>query len=191
MGKYSSYGSLGWIFGALGAALVRGYSPFILVEFPGLPGSLFNLSVFQDVPSYRSSLTPRLWPVVIRNYRIYLAVFLRHLGSYRGMDHPSPVPGWPGPEPVLDRVLVGINFIVQFIVMRCLQQFSASKVFAWGQLLSILVFVAYAFASGKLALIAVNALLGVAWSCLYVGALVLVLQSGEERGTAGVFSRLH
>ena len=30
-----------------------------------------------------------------------------------------------------------------------------------------------------------NALLGVAWSCLYVGALVIVLQSGEERGTAG------
>ena len=31
-------------------------------------------------------------------------------GGYRGMDHPSPVPGWPGPEPVLDRVLVGDKF---------------------------------------------------------------------------------
>ncbi|VFU18066.1 Putative transporter (fragment) [anaerobic digester metagenome] len=140
---------------------------------------------FQNVPSYRSSLPPRLWPVVIRNYRVYLAVFLRHLGATAvWIILPLYLAGlglnqfWIG-------FLWGINFVVQFIVMRCLQQFSAFKVFAFGQILSILVFVAFAFASGKLYLIAVNALLGVAWSCLYVGALVIVLQSGEERGTAG------
>jgi MFS family permease len=185
MGKYSSYGSLGWIFGALGAALVGDIHLLFWLSFLVCLAAFLISQFFQNVPSYRSSLPPRLWLVVIRNYRVYLAVFLRHLGATAvWIILPLYLAGlglnqfWIG-------FLWGINFVVQFIVMRCLQQFSAFKVFAFGQILSILVFVAFAFASGKLYLIAVNALLGVAWSCLYVGALVIVLQSGEERGTAG------
>jgi predicted MFS family arabinose efflux permease len=49
-------------------------------------------------------------------------------------------------------------------------------------------FVVFAYVTGKLPLVLVMALLGVAWSCLYVGALLIVLRSGEERGTSsGIF----
>jgi len=123
-----------------------------------------------------------------RDYRVYLAVFLRHLGAtavwiilplylaFLGMDR-----FWIG-------LLWGVNFAVQFVVMRFVERFSEYKTFTFGQLLSVLVFAAYAFVSGHICLIAVQVLLGVAWSCLYVGALLIVLRGGEEKGTAsGIF----
>jgi MFS family permease len=185
MGKFSSYGSLGWIFGALAAALVGDIHLLFWISFLVCLLAFFLSLVFREVPSLHLSAPPNLWRVMRKNYRIYLAIFLRHLGATAvwiilplylaslGMDR-----FWIG-------LLWGINFAVQFIVMRYLERFSEYKIFAFGQLLSILVFVAYAFVSGRAPLIAVQALLGVAWSCLYVGALLIVLRSGEERGTAG------
>jgi MFS family permease len=185
MGKYSSYGSLGWIFGAVGAALVGEIR--LLFGLSSLVCLLaFFLSLaFREAPSYSFSAPPNLWQVLRRDYRIYLAVFLRHLGATAvwiilplylaslGMNK-----FWIG-------LLWGINFFVQFMVMRYLERFNEYKTFAFGQVLSVLVFVAFGFVSGRLPLIAVQVLLGVAWSCLYVGALLIVLRGGEEKGTAG------
>lgn len=185
MGKYSSYGSLGWIFGALAAALVGEIRLLFWLSFlVCLLAFLLSLA-FREVPSYQFSVPPNLWQVLRRGYRIYLAVFFRHLGATAvwiilplylaslGLDK-----FWIG-------LLWGINFTVQFVVMRYLERFSEYKTFAFGQLLSVLVFMTFAFANERLSLIAVQVFLGVAWSCLYVGALLIVLRSGEERGTAG------
>lgn len=185
MGKFSSYGSLGWIFGALAAALVGEIHLLFWISFLVCLLAFFLSLAFKDLPSVTFSRPPKLWDVMVRNYRVYLAVFLRHLGATAvwvilplylaslGMDK-----FWIG-------LLWGINFAVQFIVMRCLDRFSEYKVFSFGQLLSIFVFAAYAFVAGRPALITVQVFLGVAWSCLYVGALLIVMRSGEERGTAG------
>jgi predicted MFS family arabinose efflux permease len=74
---------------------------------------------------------------------------------------------------------------VQFVVMRQLERFSEFKTFFYGQLLSLFVFTAYIFVTGRFYLIMVQALMGVAWSCLYVGALLIVMRGGKEKGTAG------
>jgi MFS family permease len=185
MGKYSSYGSLGWIFGALGAALLKEFHLlFITSSICCLVALVLSLA-FKESAVKKSKINPKIRLVVRRNFRLYLAVFLRHLGatavwiilplyfSLLGIDR-----FWIG-------LLWGTNFAVQFVVMRFLERFDENKVFAFGQLLSIGVFTAYAFITARPALFAVQALLGVAWSCLYVGALIIVLRSGEERGTAG------
>ncbi|NHM26435.1 MFS transporter [Desulfofundulus sp. TPOSR] len=188
MGKYSSYGSLGWIFGALGAALLKEFHLlFITSSICCLVALVLSLA-FKESAVKKSKINPKIRLVVRRNFRLYLAVFLRHLGatavwiilplyfSLLGIDR-----FWIG-------LLWGTNFAVQFVVMRFLERFDENKVFAFGQLLSIGVFTAYAFITARPALFAVQALLGVAWSCLYVGALIIVLRSGEERGTAsGIF----
>ncbi|MDF9408255.1 MAG: putative transporter [Pelotomaculum sp. PtaB.Bin013] len=185
MGKYSSYGSLGWIFSALAAAVVGNIDMLFLLSFLVCLLAFFLSLAFRETPPLNSPAPPNLWEVARRGHRVYLAVFLRHLGATAvwiilplymvsvGMDQ-----FWIG-------ILWGVNFAVQFIVMRYLEQFSEYKVFAIGQVLSVIVFVAFAFASGRFSLIVVQALLGVAWSCLYVGALLIILKSGEERGTAG------
>lgn len=185
MGKYSSYGSLGWIFGALAGALVADIHTLFWLSFIFcLLGFLISL-VFQKTPLYNFTRPPNLWQVLVRDYRIYLSVFLRHLGATAvwiilplylaslGMDK-----FWIG-------LLWVINFAVQFLVMRILAGYSEYKIFFIGQLLSVLVFSAMAFFTGLTHLIVIMALLGVAWSCLYVGALLIVMKSGEEKGTAG------
>lgn len=192
MGRFSSLGSLGWIAGALSAALLKKFD------------LLFTVSALCCVVAFALSLVltgearvktgpakkePGSLTGVLRSgFRIYLAVFLRHLGAtavwiilplyftYLGMDR-----FWVA-------MLWSINFAVQFVVMRFLEPFNANRVFTLGQLLSIAVFVAYAMAKSLWSLVMVQAFLGVAWSCLYVGALLLVLRSGEDRGTAsGIF----
>jgi len=185
MGKYSSYGSLGWIFGALAAAFVGDIQLLFWISFLVCLLAFFLSLAFQKVSTVTFSQPPNLWNVMRRDYRVYLAVFLRHLGASAvwiifplylvsmGLDN-----FWIG-------LLWGINFGVQFVVMRQLERFSEFKTFFYGQLLSVLVFVAYAFITGRYYLIIVQAFMGVAWSCLYVGALLIVLRSGKERGTAG------
>jgi len=140
---------------------------------------------FRKVPAHHFTRPPNLWHVLRRDYKIYLAVFLRHMGATAvwiifplylvsvGYDN-----FWIG-------TFWGINFAVQFLVMRQLMRFSELKIFFIGQLLSVPVFIAYAFVTGRLYLIVIQVVMGVAWSCLYVGALLIVLKSGKEKGTAG------
>lgn len=189
MGKFSSYGSLGWIGGAAGAAALK---EFHLLFGASAASCLlaFALSLgFREgagvLAQRKERHSPRLLAVLQRNARVYLAVFLRHLGATAvwiilplyftslGLGR-----SWIG-------ILWGINFTVQSLVMRGLERYDAARTFAFGQLLSIAVFVAYAYVSSLPLLVIVQVFLGVAWSCLYVGALLLVLRSGEERGTAG------
>ena len=185
MGKYSSYGSLGWIFGAVVSSLVGDIKLLFWLSFLFCLLAFFISLAFKKVATLTFSKSPNLWHVVRRDYRIYLAVFLRHLGASAvwvifplylvsiGLDN-----FWIG-------LLWGTNFAVQFVVMRQLERFSEFKTFFYGQLLSLFVFTAYIFVTGRFYLIMVQALMGVAWSCLYVGALLIVMRSGKEKGTAG------
>ncbi|OPX86336.1 MAG: putative transporter [Pelotomaculum sp. PtaB.Bin104] len=188
MGKFSSYGSLGWIFSALSAALLKEIDILFLISFLVCLIAFFFSLAFHEKPAPRLSERPNPWHVARRNYRVYLAVTLRHLGATAvwiilplymvslGLDE-----FWIG-------ILWGINFAVQAVVMRFLERFSEYKTFAFGQLLSIFVFVSFAYAQGLLSMLAIQVLLGVAWSCLYVGALLIIMKSGEARGTAsGIF----
>ncbi|AGL02109.1 MFS transporter [Desulfoscipio gibsoniae] len=195
MGRYSSYGSLGWIAGALLAAYLNNIAYlfavsslcctaafFISLRFPGETGGTATQASAPktQMPSFKN-VFKRGWP-------IYLAVFLRHLGAAAvwiilplyfislGLDR-----FWVG-------ILWGINFAVQFIVMRHLERFNPNSIFAFGQVLSIGVFIAYTLVDQLWLLMIVQVMLGVTWSCLYVGALLLVLKTGEDKGTAsGIF----
>ncbi|MHB1421283.1 MAG: MFS transporter, partial [Bacillota bacterium] len=142
----------------------------------------------QAPPTREQAKASSYLTIIRRGFPIYLAVFLRHLGAAAvwiilplyfislGLDKT-----WIG-------LLWGVNFAVQFVVMRYLERFNPHRVFAFGQIVSILVFVAFALVRHPWLFILVEALLGVAWSCLYVGGLLLVLRAGEERGTAsGMF----
>jgi len=58
------------------------------------------------------------------------------------------------------------------------------RLFILGFVFSALVFVAYSRAANFVQIIPVQALLAVAWSCLYVGALLLLLKHNEEKATS-------
>ena len=185
MGKFSAYASLGWIFSALTAGLVHSTQTLFLFSALATLSSFALTFLIKEILPAETVKKPSLFQVLRRGARIYLAVALRHVGATAvwiilplhlvalGMDKTFISLAWV------------TNFTVQFLVMRTLERFPEHKIFAVGQGLSVLVFTSLAFASGKVPLLATQALLGVAWSLLYVGALLIVLKSGEERGTAG------
>jgi MFS transporter, DHA1 family, multidrug resistance protein len=185
MGKFSSYGSLGWIFGALAAALVGDIRLLFRLSFLACLLAFFVSLSFRKIPTHTSSIPPDLWHVIRRDYRTYLAVFLRHLGAAAVWVILPLHFASLGLDTFWIALLWGINFAVQFVVMRRLEGISAYKIFFHGQLLSAVVFAALAVATDRVSLIVVQGLTGVAWSLLYVGALLIVLQSGKEKGTAG------
>lgn len=192
MGRFSSYGSLGWIGGALAAALLKDFDTLFIAGALSCAAAFF-LALFFPSQAVRGGgrtqkETPRLGRVLRLGLPVYLAVFLRHLGAAAvwiilplyftslGLDR-----FWVG-------ILWGINFTVQFIAMRYMERFDPNKIFAFGQVLSIAVFVSYVLVEHLYALMVVQVFLGLTWSCLYVGALLLVLGAGEDRGTAsGIF----
>jgi len=149
MGKYSSYGSLGWIFGAVVSSLVGDIKLLFWLSFLFCLLAFFISLAFKKVATLTFSKSPNLWHVVRRDYRIYLAVFLRHLGASAvwvifplylvsiGLDN-----FWIG-------LLWGTNFAVQFVVMRQLERFSEFKTFFYGQLLSRFFFNGYIFVNGR------------------------------------------
>lgn len=189
MGKFSSYGSLGWIFGSLVAGLLQDYHLMFMAS-SALCLLAFFLSFQLQETSVREKKTaaPYLPTVIRRNWQIYLAIFLRHLGAQAVWSILPLYLVWLGADRFWVGVLWSINFGTQFIVMRYIERFDAGKVFTCGQVFSILVFLAYALATDYRQLFSVQAALGLSWSCLYVGALLIVLNSGEERGTAsGIF----
>jgi MFS family permease len=192
MGRFSSYGSLGWIAGALTAAFLKDFNLLFVVSFLCCAAA-FALSLLFP-PTTRTAASSagtspiRLRDIIKSGLPVYLAVFLRHLGAMSvwiilplyftslGLDR-----FWVG-------LLWGINFTVQAVVMRYLERFDPKRVFTLGQVLSIIVFVVFTVVHERWSLVATQVLLGVAWSCLYVGALLLVLRTGESKGTAsGIF----
>lgn len=192
MGRFSSYSSLGWIGGAIAAAFLNDFDDLFAASTICCTLA-FILSLFLSPPREGKAIakresTPQLSAVIKQGFPVYLAIFLRHLGAASvwiilplyftslGLDR-----FWIG-------LLWGTNYVVQVIVMRSLERFHPQRVFAFGQALSIVVFLGYVLIHYRWPLLLVQAMLGVAWACLYVGALLLVLRAGEDRGTAsGIF----
>lgn len=191
MGRFSSMGSLGWIAGSLAGGLLIVFSRLFSVSALCCLAA-FGLSLLMPrrdtPPGTGEKNTPGASGILRDGFPVYFAIFLRHLGAASVwiilplyLTSIGVSKSWLG-------LLYGINFGVQFVVMRHLEKYNPNHVFALGQVLSIFVFIAYIFARHLWILVAAQVLLGVSWSCLYVGALLIVLRAGESRGTAsGIF----
>jgi MFS family permease len=188
MGRFSSYGSLGWIGGALAAATLTGYNTlFIFSAMLCLAAFLVSLSM-QETVSAEPKNVPRPLAVARRNSSVLLAFFLRHLGATAIWIILPLFFTSLGASKTWIGLLWGINFAFQFIAMRLVEKFSEKTVFLTGQILSVVVFLGYTLINNYLHVIPLQVLLGVSWAFLYVGSLLVVLKSGEEKGTAsGVF----
>jgi len=188
LGKFSSYGSLGWIAGSLTAGLLKEYHLLFLLSCAlCLLAFLISFRLEEDVSQGRK-IIPDFWGIIRHNSRVYIAIFLRHIGAAAVWIILPLYLASLGADKFWVGMLWSVNFGVQFIAMRYVERFDERKVFALGQIISILVFLAYVFSTHYLQLIVVQVALGLSWSCLYIGALIIVLNSGEEKGTAsGIF----
>jgi len=190
MGKYSSVACFGWIFGALTCSFVVEIKMLFLVALVGILAAFILSLLYRPDKAARSTIEERInpqesfWKVLLQGKSIYFPVFLRHLGaSAVWMILPLYFESlglgrfWLG-------ILWALNFIGSFITMRLVERYDPKKIFAVGQLLSILVFTGYLIFDQIAFLLVTQFILGIGWGCLYMGALYTVLASTPCRGTA-------
>jgi len=184
VGRFASYGSLGWLCGCAAAAAIRNY--YALFAVSGAASTLafcLSLTLREDrSKSVHVSVFPL--SLIRTNAKVYIPFFLRCLGSYAIWAVFPLFLFSIGANKTWVAILDGINMAFQFVLMRYVERFSSTKMLAVGLIASVIVFASYGLATRYLQLIPVEIILAVSWSCLWVGALTFLMGRSAERGTA-------
>lgn len=185
IGYFSAFGSLGWAFGQLIAGFIMSYRE--IFTFGAL---LFLLAFFmflrEQFPvqkfSKRSSVS-----IISHNFSVYFAFFIRHLGaSAVWLIFPIYLT-----EMGISKFWIGViyfmNSFLQFIIMQKIDRFNPNLLLNVGTIFSGLTFLLYAFATQVYEFLAIQLLIAIGWSAMYVGSLRIVLENNFERGSAAGF----
>ena len=184
IGNFVSYGALGWLLGALAAAIIKEYEILFLTSaITSILAFLVSL-MLKEEPTSRIRVPVLPLSIIKANRKVYLAFFARQLGANAiWAILPLYLTGI-GASKLWIAILDGINMGGQFIAMRFVGKFNPAKLFQTGLLISALVFVIYGIATNYLQLIPVQIFLAVAWSSMFIGALNKLLRKSSEQGTA-------
>lgn len=184
MGKFSAYGSLGSGIGTLIAGFIAIYwGIFIVSSLCFLMAFLVSLSMpYRKCTPLKISFFPKT--LMKRNWYVYISFFLRNLGANAiWVVFPLFIISIGG-----DKFWIGIiytiNWFGQFIIMSFLDRFRGRRLLGAGLLLSTVAFIAFTFAQQYYELIPMQLLIASAWSCLYVGALVYLMENNIEKATS-------
>lgn len=184
IGRFASFGSLGWLCGCVAAAAIRNY--YALFAVSGVASVLaFCLSLtFKE--DRGKSIHVSIFPLhLIRtNAKVYIPFFLRCLGSYAIWAVFPLFLFSIGANKSWVAILDGINMAFQFVLMRYVERFNSTRILTVGLVTSVIVFACYGLATNYLQLIPVEVVLAISWSCLWVGALTFLMGKSVERGTA-------
>jgi MFS family permease len=181
--RFAALGSLGWLLGDVVAIFTHNYYILFLLSSASC-GVAFIISLSFTEQVRRYSLKPATLQVVRRNLKIYFSFFLRHLGANMVWVILPLFMASLGASKFWIAILLAINAGGQSIIMMFVERIRESRLFIFGFILSAAVFLIYSQSTGYLQLIPVQVLLAAAWSCLYVGALLLLLRKNEEKATA-------
>lgn len=197
LGKFSSFGALGWSLGAGVVALVALALPglgaerqyrllYLLAALPLLACFL----VARALPSMRAGLrVPFLPASVLRgSASVYVPMLMRHTGATAiWVIFPLYILDLGG-----DLAYVGVihlaNVAAQFVVLQNVERLPGLNhprvLVPIGLLTSAGTFVAFALSRTVHELLAWQLLLGVSWSTLWLGSLKQCLETNVERATA-------
>jgi DHA1 family multidrug resistance protein-like MFS transporter len=184
IGSFVSYGSLGWLLGALAAAIIKEYQVLFLTSAATSILAFLVPLMLREEPASRIRVPVLPLSLIKANRKVYLAFIARQLGANAiWAIFPLYLTGI-GASKLWIAILDGINMGGQFIAMRFVGKFNPVKLFQTGLLVSALVFVIYGIANNYLQLITVQIFLAIAWSSMFIGALNELLRKNSERGTA-------
>lgn len=189
LGKFTSFGSLGWGAGTLVAGALAFIFNEIKVTF--LLSSLFFAVAFLislKLPKVKGArLKIPFFPkeVIKRNKSIYIGMLIRHSGAM------SIWAFWPLFLMELNAdffwigVIMATNTITQFLIMFFItDRFESTLIFPVGLALSAVTFFTFIIAPNFWYILAFQVFLGTSWSFTYVGALKFVTERNVEKATA-------
>ena len=184
MGKFTSYGSLGWSLGTLLAGLVAYYTGiFLMASLSFIIAFLIALRL-PHVTEKRIHVPLLPMKVLRKNFNVYTAFILRHTGANMAWTILPLYMTNLGASSHAIGVLYFLNTGTQAVVMRYIGHHKSQSLINSGLLLSTIVFMMYPFASSYLQVAPIQILLGVAWSALYLGCLKSMGDENVEKATA-------
>ncbi len=191
MGKFSSWGSLGWALGNALAGIAAQVDPSVYWQVFALASGAWFLSFFlataapaDPAGGIRVPLFPRR--VIRKNIPVYAMMFIRHTGANMIWGI---FPIYLADVLHLDLLQIGMinafNPFVQFAVMQRIDRYSSRLLVVAGLLGSFATFVLFLFAREFWGMLATQIVLGFSWATLYVGSLKFITEENVETATAG------
>ncbi len=191
MGKFSSWGSLGWALGNGLAGIVAEVAPGTFWQVFAMASGAWFLSFFfataapaEAAGGIRVPLFPR--KVLRRNIPVYAMMFIRHTGANMVWGI---YPIYLADVLHLNVLEIGLinafNPFVQFVVMQGIDRYRSRPLVVAGLLGSFATFVLFLVARDFWSMFATQIVLGFSWATLYVGSLKSITEENLETGTAG------
>jgi MFS family permease len=189
MGKYTGVGAIGMALSQYTAGVIATilgirylFVASAVTFFVAFVIALYGIKKEEYVPMH-VSLFPK--DVVKRNHKIYVPLFLRHLGATGIWAYWVLYLGQLGANNYWKGMLNVFNFLTQFLVMYfVIDRINTKKSIGWGLLLSAGIFFYFAICPTYLWIIPGMIATGFAWSFLYAGSLREATEHNAERATA-------
>jgi MFS family permease len=188
MGKFSSFGSIGFGFGALAGGIVADVtdiryaflissglfivSLFFVIGLPPIEGTRFKIPFFPV-------------EVIRKNKMVYASFLLRHSGAHAiWVIFPLYLQDL-GASLTEIGIITFTNAASQFLFMYFLtDRYPSRHLVTMGLILSAITFYLFFAATIWWHLLPMQVILAASWSCLYVGSLKYVTEQNIERATA-------
>ncbi|MEM0449462.1 MAG: MFS transporter [Methanomassiliicoccales archaeon] len=184
IGKFSSYGSLGFGLGTLIAGIIGIYLEIFIFSAAMM---LIAFAISLKLPFGKESIhhVP-LFPkdILRRNFPVYLSIMFRHTGANMiWVIYPLFLADL-GASPLFIGAIYAVNALGQFFFMQMTDKYKAVPLVVIGFIMSIVTFPSYTLAQVYWQIIPSQIMIALAWSTLYVGSIKYIMERNEEKGTS-------
>jgi DHA1 family multidrug resistance protein-like MFS transporter len=182
-GRFASLGALGWLLGSILAIFVQS-THILFVLSTAACGIAFFMAFRLTKQEVKPLVKTNTIQIVRSNIRVYLSFVLRQFGANMVWAIFPLYLAALGASKGNIAFISGINTFVQIIAMMYVEKFKASRLFLIGLIISTLAFLGYSQAAAYWLAIPLQMLMAVAWSFIYVGALLLLLRENEAQAAS-------
>jgi MFS family permease len=184
IGKFSSFGSLGWMVGYLVAGFIGNIEHLFILSSLFFTIAFFAAFGLTDIQKPSISVSYFSLAVFRKNLDVYLSMFLRHTGAVAVWIILPLYMAFLGASNFWIGIIYAINPSIQFLIMRRLDKFRNVWLIKWGIITSGLSFVSYSLAQDFYSIVPGMILIAFGWSFLYVGANQLVVERSIEKASS-------
>ena len=184
IGRFSSFGSLGFGFGVFAAGVIGIYWGIFLFSSVVLFAA-YSLALFLPFGHEEHRNVPFFPMAIIKhNISIYLSIMFRHTGACMiWVIYPIFLADL-GADPIFIGAIYAINAFSQFVFMQFCDRYAGFLLIIVGFVMSILTFPSYTLATIYYEIVPAQIMIALAWSTLYVGSVKYVMERNDEKGTA-------
>jgi MFS family permease len=184
VGKFISYGSLGWMVGFLLAGVIGDIRYLFLLSSLSFMIAFFVAFGLKDIEKPSLNVSYFSLETFKKNIATYASVFVRHIGAVAVWTIMPLYLVSLGASSFWIGIIYAINPFVQFIIMQRLDGFKNEWLVKCGFILSALAFLCYYLAPTFLFIVPGMVFIAFGWSFLFVGATRLLIERNLEKATA-------